>query len=207
MRLNPLVYGLLVLGIFLGVIVGFRSAGVWSTSGKVTGDGQAVMPDSSDVNSIKGWMSLEQISATYGVPLDELLRHFDLPGDTAPSTALKDLESETFDVTLLREWLKSRGETDQPAAAPQPTATALPQVVQPAAAASPTPHAAPARTITGKTTFQEILDWGVTPAAIEQVIGGRLPAASMSVKDYVTGQGLEFSTIKTALQAAVDQAK
>jgi hypothetical protein len=105
MRINPFVYGVIVVALFLGVIYGFQGAGVWSTSGKVTGSGERVAPSASDVNSIKGWMTLEQVSTTFGVPVEEILSAFSLPADTPSSTALKDLESETFSVTALREWL------------------------------------------------------------------------------------------------------
>jgi len=49
-----------------------------------------------------------------------------------------------------------------------------------------------------------LLDWGVSQAAIEEIIGGPLPDPAMKVKDYATAQGLDFETLKLALQAAVD---
>ena len=79
--------------------------------------------------------------------------------------------------------------------------------VTPQPTVSATEHVAVAGTITGKTTFQELLDWGVPPAAIEQVIGAPMPAASLVIKDYLTSKGLEFSTLKGALQAEVDKVK
>jgi len=105
MRINPFVYGVIVVALFMGIIYGFQGAGVWSTSGKVTGSGERIAPSASDVNSIKGWMTLEQVSTTFGVPVEEILSAFSLPSDTPASTALKDLESETFSVVALREWL------------------------------------------------------------------------------------------------------
>ena len=107
MRINPFVYGVVVVALFMGVIYGFQGAGVWSTSGKVTGSGERIAPSASDVNSIKGWMTLEQVSTTFGVPVEEILSAFSLPPDTPASTALKDLESDTFNVTALREWLSA----------------------------------------------------------------------------------------------------
>ena len=107
MRINPFVYGVIVVALFMGVIYGFQGAGVWSTSGKVTSSGERVAPSASDVNSIKGWMTLEQVSTTFGIPVEEILSAFSIPLDTPASTALKDLESETFSVTALREWLSA----------------------------------------------------------------------------------------------------
>jgi len=108
MRIHPFVYGILVLCLFFGVIVGFQSAGVWSVSGKVDAGGKAIQPSSADVNTIKGWMTLEQVSTAFNVPLADILSQFDLPADTSPDTAIKDLESETFSVSNLRTWLESR---------------------------------------------------------------------------------------------------
>jgi len=108
MKINPFVYGAVVLAVFLGVIFGFQAAGIWSTSGKVNTSGQAIQPSAADVNSIKGWMTLEQVSTTFNVPVAEIISAFNLPANTPASTALKDLESDTFDITALRTWLQNR---------------------------------------------------------------------------------------------------
>ena len=62
MRIKPYLFGILVLVIFLGTILAFQAAGIWSISGKTTASGEAVQPSADDVNTIKGWMTLEQIS-------------------------------------------------------------------------------------------------------------------------------------------------
>ena len=108
MKINPFIYGAVVLVVFLGVIFGFQAAGIWSTSGKVNTSGQAIQPSAADVNSIKGWMTLEQVSTTFNVPVAEIISAFNLPANTPASTALKDLESDTFDITALRTWLQNR---------------------------------------------------------------------------------------------------
>ncbi len=108
MKINPVVYGVLVVVVFVGIIGGFQLAGVWTTSGKVTGSGQQVQPSAADVDTIKGWMTLEQVSAAFGVPVAEILSAFELSGDIPASTALKDLESEAFDIPGLRTWLQER---------------------------------------------------------------------------------------------------
>ena len=180
-----------------------------------------MQPEASDVESIKGWMTLEQISTTYNVSVPEILEQFELPADTAPSTAIKDLETEVFSVTNLRTWLVSRMETTAPVSA-TPTGDTQPvttpevataevivttAVVEPTTTSVATEHVIVDKTITGKTTFQELLDWGVPEEAIQQIIGGELPALSTVIKDYVVGKGLEFSTIKAALQVEVDKTK
>ena len=216
MRINPILYGVLVLAVFFGIILGFQAAGVWSISGKVDASGAAIAPSAGDVNTIKGWMTLDQISTTFNVPLAELFSQFSIPADTPATTAIKDLESETFDTTLLRTWLESRV---QGGSAPVVTATLSPAattavLVQETPAAAPveitpgaTQHVAPIGTVTGKTTFQELLDWGVTKEAIQKAIGGDIPTSITIIKDYVTGKGLEFTAVKTLLQAEVDKLK
>ena len=108
MKINPFLYGLLVLGIFMGMIIGAQQLGLWSTSGKVDSSGQAMQPSSADVSSIKGWMTLEQVSATFRVPASEILSAFNLPADTPTSMPLKDLESDQFSIPALRRWLEAR---------------------------------------------------------------------------------------------------
>ena len=67
--------------------------------------------------------------------------------------------------------------------------------------------AAPDRKITGKITFQELLDWGVTQAANEQVLGGPMPVPSTVIRDFYSAKAQEFSSAKSALQVLVDQIK
>ena len=97
---------MIVVIVFLGIIVGFQQAGMWSTSGKVSASGERVQPSAADVDTIKGWMTLEQVSNTFNIPVTDILSAFDLPADTPPSTALKDLENDSFDIPALRTWLQ-----------------------------------------------------------------------------------------------------
>lgn len=108
MKINPILYGVVVLVLFLGVIVAFQSAGVWSVSGKVDAGGGRIEPSAADTSTIKGWMTLQQVSEAYDVPLEEILAEFGLPSDTPPATALKELESNTFDLPQFRTWLQAR---------------------------------------------------------------------------------------------------
>jgi hypothetical protein len=223
MRISPILYGTFVLLIFLGIIGWFKAAGVWSVSGKITSGGEAVQPQAGDVDSIKGWMTLEQIITIYDVPLADLLAHFNLPADTPASSAIKDLESEEFSVTNLRDWLQDGSEPTPEATFTTPAAdpavvsatptglAATPTLVIPVEPIAATPlaseHVVADKTITGKTTFQELIDWGVPEETIRQIIGGDLPVLSTVVKDFAIQQGSQFSTVKTALQAEVDKTR
>ena len=61
--------------------------------------------------------------------------------------------------------------------------------------------------IAGKTTFQNLLDWGVKQEDIEKTIGQPLPSLNLLIKDWAAAEGLSFSTLKSELQALVDAAK
>lgn len=61
-------------------------------------------------------------------------------------------------------------------------------------------------TIKGKTTFAEVLSWGVSAERIEQIMGIPLPEEKLSIiKDYITENGLDFETIKESLQISLDE--
>jgi hypothetical protein len=107
-KLNPYVYGVLVLSIFFGTIWGAQAGGFWSVSGTVDGQGNTVAPTGADPQEIKGWMTLQDVVTAYDVPLADIIADFKLPADTSASTPLKELESDDFSVTLLRTWLAER---------------------------------------------------------------------------------------------------
>jgi len=62
-------------------------------------------------------------------------------------------------------------------------------------------------TVKGKTTFKEVIEFGVSKEKIEEIIGAPLPNPVMSIRDYCVDNGLSFSTVKTALQEEVDTVK
>ena len=79
----------------------------------------------------------------------------------------------------------------------QPTALDSPSV---SATAEPLKTAQADYSVTGKTTFQQLLDWGVSQEVIERVIADKLPSTTMSIKEYATEKGAETSTFKDALK-------
>ena len=108
MKVNPFVYGVLILLLFFGVIGGAKAMGIWSVSGKLTSSGEKALPTGTNVEEIKGWMTLDDVSAAYQVPVAEILTAFDLPADTPGTAQLKSLESDTFSPKNLRSWLADR---------------------------------------------------------------------------------------------------
>jgi hypothetical protein len=91
----------------------------------------------------------------------------------------------------------------------QPTTTIIAPTtsVVPSPSASEATHIPTPGSVTGKTTFQELLDWGLTEGDIESLIGENIPSKSMAVRDYASQQGLDFTTMKAQLQTLVDTLK
>ncbi len=58
--------------------------------------------------------------------------------------------------------------------------------------------------MSGQTTFNQLLEWGITVESIEGVIGDDLPNKLMSVRDYCTENQIDFSLVKTELQEIID---
>ena len=87
----------------------------------------------------------------------------------------------------------------------------LPNVEQPTTPAIPASAETSSSTdvehvVKGKTTFGELILWGVPQSSIEELIGGPLPNSALTLKDYASTNGLDFETLKTQLQAEVDKA-
>ncbi len=78
-----------------------------------------------------------------------------------------------------------------------------------AALATPVSTAIPAsdKTITSKTTFKNLLDWGLSKESIEEIIDAAIPENDMPVRDYIAGKGLEFKSFKDLLQLEVNKIK
>jgi hypothetical protein len=127
---------------------------------------------------------------------------FDLTTDTYLPESAAALLKERNLTPERTEYLKAHTVAN-PAA---PTGEVPAQVTEPTPSAAQS-EASSTQLIKGKTTFQEILDWGVSQATIEQIIGGSMPNPLTKVKDYSTEKGLDFETVKTALQAEVDKAQ
>ena len=108
MKVDPFIYGVLILAVFFGIIGGAKAAGLWSVSGKLASSGEKAAPTGTNVDEIKGWMTLDDVSSAYGVPVAEILAAFNVPAETPGATQIKSLESDTFSVTNLRAWLKER---------------------------------------------------------------------------------------------------
>jgi len=59
--------------------------------------------------------------------------------------------------------------------------------------------------VAGRTTFADLLSWGVPAEQIETLIGGEIPNHLLQVQVYCTENGISFGGIKAGLQAEVDR--
>lgn len=134
MRIKPALYGILIVGTFAGTVAVAAAAGVWQTTGRTAsgtgtggGAGSSAALIGQTTTEIKGWMAIGDVAAAWSIPLPEILAAFDLPPATPPTTALKDLESDLFSVTNLRDWLDARsGGAGTPTGSVAPTDSVAP---------------------------------------------------------------------------------
>lgn len=59
--------------------------------------------------------------------------------------------------------------------------------------------------IKGKTTFQELMDWGLDREEIEEVIGMPIGPPDQAVRDFMIEQGIDFGAYKEELQRRLDE--
>lgn len=108
--------------------------------------------------------------------------------------------------------------SEEPAPAPVPAAPVSAAPASPTGALSATPpapalakvdapaaeHIAASGTITGKTTFKELKDWGLSEEKIKSAVGGEIGPDAAAIRDWAAAKGVIFSELKTALQDLLD---
>lgn len=59
--------------------------------------------------------------------------------------------------------------------------------------------------IKGKTTFREVINWGLSKDSIETLLDNKkIPNLAMTIRDFCNAEGIEFSTVKDSLQQMLD---
>ena len=58
--------------------------------------------------------------------------------------------------------------------------------------------------VVGKTTFQDLLNWGLSKQEIEKVLGMPMGKIGITVRDFCVDKDIAFGSIKAGLQAVVD---
>ncbi len=144
-----------------------------------------------------GTTSIRLFVAYYaGLPFDTAGQDIYLPQSAVKILSAKgNLALEQLDY-LEKHAVDNAGTDSAKTEIPTPTSTAT------AASATSVENV-----VKGKTTFGELVAWGVSQSTIENLIGASLPDATMTIKDYATAKGLNFETLKSALQAEVDKVK
>ncbi len=59
--------------------------------------------------------------------------------------------------------------------------------------------------INDNTTFENLLDWGISQTSIENVIGIAMPAPTEIISTYLLSQGLDYNSLRLILQSLVHQ--
>ncbi len=113
------------------------------------------------------------------------------------------LDTHTVGFAAAVEVVEPAGAEAPPAA---PEETAQPEAAPQATPASAEEHSTDDTIVRGKTNFREVLDWGVPQEQIEAVLGGPMPNPLTVIRDYCAQNGLEFVTVKDAIQEKVDLA-
>lgn len=108
--IHPYLYAALGLLLLFGTIQASKAIGFWTTSGRVTGTGEAVVLTGNDPLEIKGWMTIEQIAAAYDLTPDELKAGVGIPSEVADTSELKEVEKLVpgFSAQRVRDWLLAR---------------------------------------------------------------------------------------------------
>ena len=150
-----------------------------------------------------GTASVRLFVAFYnGLPID-ISTDMYLPQNAADLLKNRNLTAEQSAYLESHTVPNPAAASDSPEVDPAQTAESAPEAETNQSVV--TTEASAERLVKGKTSFQEILDWGVSQEVIEQIMGMPMPNPLTKVKDYCTENGLNFETIKAALQIEVDK--
>lgn len=168
----------------------------------VLSDAEAATAAAFAVKSLEGRIEgVETDSVRWFVALVKGLPYTPEEGTLLPGPAISLLRAKgTLSPETLAAVEASRAQPDASHADPTTKESA-------AAATTASAEESTDRSIKGKTTFREILDWGVSKEALEKAIGGDMGAPGVAVRDYCTQKGIEFSTIRAELQTLIDEAE
>jgi len=85
-------------------------------------------------------------------------------------------------------------------AASTPAAQPAPTTATTVKAEAVVEHTATPGAVTGKTTFKELKEWGLSEEKIKSVTDGKIGPDSAVIKDWAAANGLTFSELKVKLQ-------
>ncbi len=223
MRINPFWMPIILIAALFGTIFTAQAMGQWSISGRESVDLTTLAPA-----DIKGWMTLQQVIDGLGISQKDLYEIGGLPADTAPTQALKDLET-VVSVTTLRDRLTAKlGSTSSITTSAEPAKVAPPAAATPAtplsssapalvatpSAEKTAPHVTPtplpagqilsADQIKGKMTLKEVSDQCAVP--LDQLLAGLKFASNTdpntAIKDLIAqGKIAEVTDVQKVVAA------
>lgn len=245
MKLNSKALGVVLLVVFFGGIALSIGLGTWQTKSskqptRFRGGDAAGEYNPAD---IRGSYTFGDVSELFEVPLEDLIRAFDLEDEeNAPDLRVSMLEERyaglveegevgTSSVRLFVAWYKGLPYTpsgDEYLLMPsarilKSVATLTDEQITYLESHSLTPssgqsgsgqgpaegeedHEPPDdQVVRGKTTFRDLLEWGLTEERIESVLGLEMPQPLLTVRDFCVDNGLPFGEIKVELQTLIDE--
>jgi hypothetical protein len=90
-KINRWVWVLVIFGIVLTIFFGFRTVRTFAQV-RLTG----LQPGTTDVNAIRGWMTIPYLAKIYGVPQEYLYQQLNVPASGSNEKSLADLNKEFF---------------------------------------------------------------------------------------------------------------
>lgn len=223
---NKYLVPVLGIGILAVTVFASKGLGLWVSTGNELVE-KKVETGTVMTEDIKGWMTFQQVSDMFKVPLDEMYRGLNLPADTPADTKLKDMETAVpgFEPDAVREWLDKRNggtsmaavSKSEPSPAPSavkatvPAETTKPAVQTTASvqlAAKDTGEEPPALTaqstsndIKGSMTIAQVCKaFNISPAVLKEKLG--LPANLSDQRDFKSIR-VEFNVEVTTVREAV----
>jgi len=208
MRIKANFAGILLPALFIIGILISSALGYWKTEGsknpaKYTAgifEGQANPAD------IRGSYSFSDLEKAFDIPVATLSKAYGFSDSGNPA----EIKVKDLDTALPQPaWniLKKEGATD----------TAILEIYGSRVVSlesfdtsgnntlTETEHDETESVIKGKTTFSELLDWGLSKEQINGILGIEMGATGITVRDFCSDQGIEFSTVKEPLQELLDR--
>ena len=197
MRVHRYMLPAIVLVALLGSVIIGQMTGDWATTGK--GDIPVTASGAPDPEGIKGWMTLQNVSDTYGVPLAELYTGLGVPADLPPTTAMKDLEAiiPNFETATARLWVANY-QAAHPGAVPSPTVPAPAEGAGQTTTPAQSGGRLPAGEIKGQMTLSEIAEQCQVPLnyLLEQMKLDPNEDPNQAVKAVADKYGFEVGTLR-----------
>ena len=202
MRVNQFWIPILLIVALLGTVIAAQAMGKWSVSGRDSVDVTKLTPA-----DLKGWMTLQQVMDGLQISQSELYAIGNIPTDTPPTKALKEMEV-VISVTTLRDKLTARLAASSTtsntaptlAIAPTPAATAQITATHATPTLLPAGQILPADQIKGKMTLREVSQQCAVP--LDQLLAAlKLSDVSpdTTIKDLISQSKLvDVTDVQTA---------